>query len=290
MSKLLAPPREAPRFKEALDGFTSRHGTNAAPSKFVKLKVRRGAELMAPLIRAAAECDAIIAGGAVRWMCSPLSDPVGSADVDVFPPTKGKLEALEGRLLAMGYERINEARSEMARTYRKASAPAPAGFVQLVEPRTHAHMNTAAGSAAELLETLDFTVARAALLSGSTALVDADFEHDERLKLLRIRHIVCPISAVRRIAKYTAKGYNCRMLEIVKLFAEWSERARAQEAGGGLASGAEDATGQTHAPEETEVTPAMVLGILARAGEGQRLTQSEVGVLVEEFVAGLFDE
>ena len=79
MSKLLAPPREAPRFKEALDGFTSRHGTNAAPSKFVKLKVRRGAELMAPLIRAAAECDAIIAGGAVRWMCSPLSDPVRGA-------------------------------------------------------------------------------------------------------------------------------------------------------------------------------------------------------------------
>ena len=29
---------------------------------------------------------------------------------------------------------------------------------------------------------------------------------------------------------------------------------------------------------------------VARASEGQRLTQSEVVVLVEEFVAGLFDE
>lgn len=273
-----APPtKETPRFKEALDGFTSRYGTNVPPKKFVELKVRRGAELMAQLIRAAAECDSIIAGGAVRWMCSPLSETmdgkngglVGSNDVDIFPPSNEKLEALEARLLDMGYSRLEDERGDMARTYRKPSVPKPAGHVQLVVPRRSAFMNTSAGTAAELLETLDFTVARAALLSASVALVDADFEHDERRKLLRIRHIVCPISAVRRIAKYTAKGYHCRMLEIVKLFAEWSERARAEQAapeaaGGALAKAPDDATGQTGAPQETEVTPAKLLEALSR--------------------------
>ena len=74
-SALLSPPatpptketketKETPRFKEALDVFTDRFGTNVPPKKFVELEVRRGAELMAPLITAAAECDSIIAGGA----------------------------------------------------------------------------------------------------------------------------------------------------------------------------------------------------------------------------------
>ena len=43
---------------------------------------------------------------------------------------------------------------------------------------------------------------------------------------LNIKWIVCPISSVRRIAKYTSKGYKAKGLQVVKLFAEWSERAR----------------------------------------------------------------
>ena len=88
-------------------------------------------------------------------------------------------------------------------------------------------MNTSADTAEQLLSTLDFTIARAAIVTDEHALVDVDFERDERLRQIRVRHIVCPISSVRRIAKYTAKGYRCKMLEIVKLFAEWSSRAEA---------------------------------------------------------------
>ena len=46
---------------------------------------------------------------------------------------------------------------------------------------------------------------------------------------LNIKWIVCPISSVRRIAKYTSKGYKAKGLQVVKLFAEWSERARKQK-------------------------------------------------------------
>ena len=72
-------------------------------------------------------------------------------------------------------------------------------------------------------------VARAAIISPTRALVDVHFERDERLRSLRVRHVVCPISSVRRIAKYTAKGYRCNTVEVVKLFAEWSTRAEAEE-------------------------------------------------------------
>ena len=44
-------------------------------------------------------CGSHVAGGVVRWMCSPVDQPVPAEDVDVFPPDAARFEALEARLL-----------------------------------------------------------------------------------------------------------------------------------------------------------------------------------------------
>jgi hypothetical protein len=115
---------------------------------------------------------------------------------------------------------------QMAVSYVNEAIIGPEKNVQIVMPRRTAYITTETKDVGELLSTLDFTVTRAAIISEDTALVDVHFEQDEQATTLRLRHIVCPISSVRRISKYVAKGYSCNMIEIVKLFAEWSDRAR----------------------------------------------------------------
>ena len=67
-----APPtKETPRFKEALDYEPLRH--ERPPKKFVELKVRRGAELMAQLIRSCAR-DSIAGCGAVDVLAAVRDD------------------------------------------------------------------------------------------------------------------------------------------------------------------------------------------------------------------------
>ena len=132
-------------------------------------------------------------------------------------------------------------------------------------------MNTSADTAEQLLSTLDFTIARAAIVTDEHALVDVDFERDERLRQIRVRHIVCPISSVRRIAKYTAKGYRCKMLEIIKLFAEWSSRA---EAGAALPS-----------EDEVGITPTQLLRLFCHSNDVGGDTEDE---RIDRILAGLY--
>lgn len=267
----LAVPAPPPKsgFALALDAFQLRFGTRQ--HQFVRVPIRRGRKMLLPLINAANECNSWIAGGAVRWMCSPNNDPVSSADVDIFPPDHERLLALESRLIDLGYSLHPRLPTDMARTYVHPQLPPPVGFVQLVVPRTEAHMNTSADTAEQLLSTLDFTIARAAIVTDEHALVDVDFERDERLRQIRVRHIVCPISSVRRIAKYTAKGYRCKMLEIIKLFAEWSSRA---EAGAALPS-----------EDEVGITPTQLLRLFCHSNDVGGDTEDE---RIDRILAGLY--
>ena len=211
-------------FTQSLEMFTARFGPSAIVHEFVELPFLRGTEEMAPLMKAAQECNAWIAGGAVRWMCSPSENPARAGDVDIFPSTRTGHAALCERLEGLGYERMGGA-DRMAVTFaRPELAPSPAAFVQVVAPRRAAHLCTVAASPRELLPWLDFTVARAAV-AGSCALVDVDFARDEKARRLVVKHVVCPLAAVRRVAKYAKKGYRCPGSEVAKLFAEWSRRA-----------------------------------------------------------------
>jgi hypothetical protein len=267
---LLAVKAPASSFQLALDAFDQCHGNRLHKDRFVLVPVRRGIEEMSPLINAALAYGAHIAGGAARWMVSPVANPVPTADIDIFPPDQSVFEALEATLMHMGYEKYRGGRADMALTFMHPGLKSPTRFVQLVVPRKEKHMNTAATNVEELLASLDFTVSRAVIVSTGYALVDVDFERDERLRLLRVRHIVCPISSVRRIAKYTTKGYRCRMLEIIKLFAEWSRRAEANP----------DRI-QLDAPKE--VTPTQLLEMFSRRARG--VLEAEVADQAEDVSA-----
>jgi len=228
----LLQPQSETEFGRALDQFSKSRGVRSRQAQFTHVPIRRGMDQMRPLVQAASACGSLIAGGVVRWMCSPAKQPAPTTDVDIFPPDRERLEMLERQLIRLGYER-SSLRDTMAVTYKHhelKESRSPAAVVQLVLPRTTAFMNTAAATVRGLLCTLDFTVVRAAIVSETRALVDVDFERDEQLRSLRVRHIVCPISSVRRIAKYTGKGYRINTVEIIKLFAEWSLRAQAEEA------------------------------------------------------------
>jgi len=268
------------RFKLALDTFTQCHSSTHA--QFVEVPIIRGLDLLGPLVDAALSCNSHIAGGAVRWMCSPLKDPVPTADVDIFPPDASKLLALAARLQGMGYKRHATAHNQMALSFEHESLAAPAKLVQLVIPRKTAHLNTSAVGAEELLSKLDFTIARAAVIGTKRALVDADFMRDEHLRLLRVRHIVCPISCVRRIAKYSAKGYRCRMLEIMKLFAEWSHRAEAETA-------REDTTtSESTSIQQSRVSSPASAGLIEAGIGPSKVAGSSSGALVASlYAAGL---
>ena len=112
---------------------------------------------------------------------------------------------------------------------------APTGFatdyVQIVLPRSLKYMKVGTLSAQEQLLTLDFTISRIILthltasIDECNALADSNFLEDELAMRLVIRHIVCPITSVKRLMKYAKKGYTCPTVDIIKLFVEWSERA-----------------------------------------------------------------
>ena len=165
-----------------------------------------------------------IVGGAARFVCSPQMNLPPAGDVDVFlrqPTSKARIEAILGEL---GYQKTSDGR--LASTWMNATWKRP---VQVVLPRTEKHLCSCSENPEDILQKLDFSVCRALLLSPMEALVDVDFLKDEIGMRLSIKHIVCPLTSVRRIAKYTAKGYKISMGEILKLFAEWSERATETE-------------------------------------------------------------
>ena len=186
-----------------------------------------------------------IGGGAARFVCSPQEKQPPAGDVDVFlrqPTSKARIEAA---LTELGYHKTIDGR--LASTWKNTTAPRP---VQVVHPRIEKHLCTYSENPEDILQRLDFSVCRAILLSPTEALVDKDFLQDETDMRLRIKHIVCPLTSVRRIAKYTAKGYSIPMGEIVKLFAEWSERANA-----------------TATKTATELTPTQILQMFSDDGE-----------------------
>jgi serine/threonine protein kinase len=198
---------EGPRFERALATFMEMH-VPSRPGQFVELPIRRGLVEMYALLRASRDCNAWIAGGAARWMCSPRAEPVATRDVDIFPSDEVSLHRLATRLELLGYTRLAPVipstdsevpgiQKTMAWNFVKPDlAPSPSAHVQLVVPRKTVRMCTATADVTELLRSLDFSVCRAAVVSVTTVMVDKAFEKDETNGVLRIRNIVCPITAV----------------------------------------------------------------------------------------------
>jgi len=95
--------------------------------------------------------------------------------------------------------------------------------IQLIKP-IHEGAMVAVGDMETVIANFDFTVIRVGLMNRDTGLVDADFEHDEKASILRLKNIHCPISSTLRCMKYATKGYWLPATQCIRLFSDWDGR------------------------------------------------------------------
>ncbi len=175
-------------------------------------------------VKEKAKADIFICGGYARYCASPRNDVVRATDIDIYSETEDAFNLLKATLKEE-YSLSVRHQNEVSLTYaRKEEGPlAYAPIIQLVKPLKDGAI-VAFGDKKTILENFDFTVVRAAILSSEEVLVDADFIHDEKLKLLRLKNIHCPVSSTLRCMKYSKKGYWLRPLECLHLFLDWEKR------------------------------------------------------------------
>jgi hypothetical protein len=192
---------------------------------FEKTKVIRCSDALRNLI-ITLRGDSYICGGYARYICSPNNNPIEPHDLDIFTENK-EVYADTIRILEYFFCLEREKENDISLLFSK-----PKDFhhplfalpnIQLIKPKVEGAIVTK-GSLQTILENFDFTVVRAGLLNEEEALVDADFMHDEKNKIIRIKNIHCPISSTFRIIKYSKKGYWCPTMQIVKLFVDWDMR------------------------------------------------------------------
>jgi hypothetical protein len=199
---------------------------------FETVPLLRGFDIIKPLWRILEEIkqkvgkDCFICGGYARYCASPQITPVTANDVDVYCETEEVFNALKERIEKEGLEIRYE--NGVSLTYKikdddKNNILAYVPTIQLIKPIQEARI-VAFGDKKTIIENFDFSVIRAAILSDTEVMVDADFIHDEEHKLLRLKNIHCPISSTLRCMKYSRKGYFLRPFECLKLFIDWSDR------------------------------------------------------------------
>jgi len=201
---------------------------------FVEAKIYRGWRqvkgLVDILLRLELDNKACVCGGFVRWMCSPRLNPVVSKDIDIYCYDQAAFDVVRDELEQLGLEVRDE--NDMAITFvaiddhEHALFPLPA--IQLIKPMKDGAVVTDEGMQV-ILENFDFTIVRcgfdAAMHARGLALVDADFEHDEGDRIIRIKNIHCPVSSIYRVIKYSKKGYWLQSPQLLKIFNDWMERS-----------------------------------------------------------------
>lgn len=186
------------------------------------LRVIRGQEIIAPVYSLFK--DTKIIGGFARWAVSPAVNPIPSGDIDLYSLNQEVYKANREILSGLGYKKPLIDRN-VAATYvfdkgRLKGLPP----IQLIVPMKDARTITE-GPMEEIINNFDFTVVRVGIeVNMIFAQADEDFVKDEMSRTIRIKNIHCPISAVKRIAKYIKKGYYIEPIEILKLYDDWDAR------------------------------------------------------------------
>lgn len=191
---------------------------------FVETPIKRGFTEIQEIYSIIKNHHAFICGGWVRYMASPRKNPIKAGDIDIYCESEKSFEELKNiflieKKLSKRHENDISFTFAIPETGSLSTSPT----IQLIKPVKEGKI-VSIGTMQEILENFDFTVIRAGLLSENLALVDADFEHDEKYTLLRLKNIHCPISSTLRCMKYAKKGYFLRPLEALKLFIDWEKR------------------------------------------------------------------
>ncbi|MFX0142050.1 MAG: hypothetical protein ACFFDN_50905, partial [Candidatus Hodarchaeota archaeon] len=162
---------------------------------FVTIPVLRGFSEIENLYNDLDRFDVFICGGYVRYMCSTHQNPTQAGDVDIYCQSPEEFEKLKTFMITTKEMNIRH-ENNVSITFTRKSLDHPyfaCGTIQLIKPIKQGKI-VAFGSMQEILENFDFTVIRCGLISQYSAMVDADFEHDEQNKILRLKNIHCPIS------------------------------------------------------------------------------------------------
>lgn len=199
---------------------------------FVKVPILRGFTEIAPLYEEITKINCLICGGYARYCASPGRGVKLPGDIDIFPANMeayNKLYTLLIIRMHFGIKHENGVSITLAHTSLSDLAAgldtrwATMPTIQIIKPVEEGHI-VSVGDVETILNNFDFTITRAAIISPTECLVDANFMEDELYNYLRIKNIHCPISSSLRFMKYTRKGYFTRPMEVLKLFLEWNVR------------------------------------------------------------------
>jgi hypothetical protein len=164
-----------------------------------------------------ADGKGFLAGGAVRNLFYP--DQKGVSDFDFYAYKPEDREALKDNFLRAGFELKRDLNNcwWLEKDYRSKYffAKKKRVSVQIIK--------TFCGTPEQVVDEFDFTVCRIAW-TGSMFCWDKDFFENNEKKILIIKTIQCPIGAIRRIIKYSKKGFWISNVQIVKLFENYIGR------------------------------------------------------------------
>lgn len=180
-----------------------------------KLRIPTGLNKVIELGR---EYGSYICGGYARYAASSVDKPVTPSDIDIFCRDQKAFDALERGLERLFPEvEVRESKFAMNfHTHKQFKYP-----IQLIKPKDNGVIHNF-GKVYDVLDTFDFSIARAAILSPTSVLLHSHFERDENFGLLRIlAPIQNPFRIMLRVSKYASKGYTLPPLEIIRLFAAW---------------------------------------------------------------------
>lgn len=190
---------------------------------FIKIKLRRGFNLITSIFDTVQKNDCMIMGGFARWCASPLDNPAPSSDVDIYPKRKGAFEEMLRELERLGFEHGWENDVSLLLKNPDDSKFKELPKIQLIKP-IEQHRVITFGSEEEILSKFDFTITCVCILNKNECLVHESFEADEKDRRLIWNNIHCPVSSFFRAIKYIKKGYRIHPFELYKLFLDWDER------------------------------------------------------------------
>lgn len=233
-------------------------GPYVSKTGFVLLPILRGfteIQNLYNMIISSVGDEAFICGGYVRYMASTRHDPFEAGDIDVYSMNTEsfmELKSVLRRSYGLTVKHENDVSLTFSRCYDTKNAMFTCKTIQLIKPIKEGSIITE-GSIEDIIDNFDFTVIRCGMVNRDMALVDADFEHDETEKILRLKKIHCPVSSTLRCMKYSKKGYWLPPTQALKLFIDWDGRG--------------------------EDYRAKLQDFLLKANEGTKLTQEEVDEL-----------
>ena len=148
-----------------------------------------------------------LAGGAVRYLLMK-NVKIKSDDFDFYAYTPEGRAALHERFIDAGFRDVSV--NVNAWNLKKGNTK-----IQIIK--------SFAGPIERVIDEFDFTICRVAT-DGKFIYRDKDFYRHCRKKLLVLKTIQCPVGAIRRLVKYSKKGFWISNLQIVRLYEDYVNR------------------------------------------------------------------